>query len=916
MNKMLFLKSYIVENFNNLIKIMLFFAFLILTIFPYKNVHAIVNGERIVDENTSNYYKNTISNKNLGTLYDDSIWSDKSVYTENNITLDNKFKIENNDDFLTAFSALGSSQVVKKAIAYDVAIIIDVSGSMGQDVVDNLSHLDPKIRIEHSRIQLTINAVNNAIDKLMESNVQNRVTVVVYGATAYTLMELGHYTKIDNSKTYITVEDFTDYNENKYKDSGSSAYTLHAQAIKDGVSIDRSVRNNYGKDISMEKKAKLNSYIGYNTNMQAGIYKGFQELYEKADENVVRFPSALIMSDGGSNYALKRTGDITGNEWYDVPIVDTIENYNGTNYLTFNKKYRTETSQVNRGGKETILDILLTASYMKVKVQKKYEKIFNASPYGKQGNLLTFQIHNVGVDTKDISTQWQVPRIYSTLEPKNYFKSDLPDATWEYKQDSIDAYNLFEQWQSSPDGATSTFTDSDNNIINFKISKLPASSEVSEKEVIENIIYNDSFEDISASDINSWFEDMVVNISSFNPIENIKNSLSYVDPIGEYLELKSFKKAILFGNEYNIIKDKLTEEENAIKQYYKVVGNNNEDLTIINKSNKNLEFKLSDIIIYNQINDNKQEIHINIPSNALPLKVDTIEVDGNNNVTTYVSNVDNALPIRFVYSVGVNDKYMKKNNIKISDISETYIQNNKNSNSLYFYSNTYNKTEYDKKTIGEAYVTFVPSEKNKFYFIQKNYPIFKKSSSGEGILKSSGGNVELTEQLKDLNEIKEDELYYIEHEYFIPTTEDTFKGKLVKYAMEVKGSDFYDSNGNLLVTYYDETKDEETNNKSDNTIVTTKKGICIERIIDKLSVVKTNNLTNTAAYSNVSEFIDGNIKINLGNNGVIIVDSNTGGEILVNPKTGVLRPTIVLIVLGTLAVLLYYKLRKKSSYEI
>ena len=146
MNKMLFLKKSVVENLNNLTKIMLFFAFLILTIFPYKNVHAIVNGERIVDENTSDYYKNTISNKNFGTFYDGSIWSDKSVFTEKNITLDNKYKIENNDDFLTVFSALGSSQVVKSPEILDMMFVIDISGSMGQ--VNSIPQEDTKVKSE------------------------------------------------------------------------------------------------------------------------------------------------------------------------------------------------------------------------------------------------------------------------------------------------------------------------------------------------------------------------------------------------------------------------------------------------------------------------------------------------------------------------------------------------------------------------------------------------------------------------------------------------------------------------------------------------------------------------------------------------------------------------------------------------
>ena len=73
---------------------------------------------RIADSSTVDDYKSVVSNPTVGGRYNGRVWSDKSVFAHdgtnnpNVVTLDEKFDISYNEDFLHVFSALGSSQVV------------------------------------------------------------------------------------------------------------------------------------------------------------------------------------------------------------------------------------------------------------------------------------------------------------------------------------------------------------------------------------------------------------------------------------------------------------------------------------------------------------------------------------------------------------------------------------------------------------------------------------------------------------------------------------------------------------------------------------------------------------------------------------------------------------------------------------
>ncbi len=870
---------------------------------------------RVADKSTVDDYKKIINTE--GGRYNGRVWTDKSVYANNGngqVTLDNKFNIEYDDDFLTVFSALGSSQAVEKMVAADVSIIMDVSGSMGFDIVDGLDHEDEETRIAHSRIKATVSAINKTIETLMEMNEKNRVCIVTYGGTVCTLMELGHYTKADNNGEYITVEDFMSYNEKNFDISGSCAYTLRVKAIKDGKDYEKSIRNNYTDGIPESKIESVDAWIGYHTNMQAGIYYGFEELYNNMESNSTHIPTAIIITDGGSNYALKNSNEsITGDEWYNVPIATSLGNYS-TGY----KKYRTETNEMSTGGKETILDILMTASYMKVKVQKKYEEQFSKADISKYQDEINFKIHTVSVDTKSMidteTTQWQVPRIYATLDPKNYFRQDVSELSWEFKQEVAEAYELWQQWKESPTGISSTFTDSDKEEINFKINKLNEDNEITNEDIIKNIFYNDSFRDLSSDDV-ALALDEIITSTAFNPIGesgndiNETDALSYIDPIGKYMEIKEVKKLLLFGQEYNIIKDGEPIIENVdgndvSKQYYKAVASNNKDTEIINVSYENQpKFKLSDIKIWKEIsNDTEEKLHITIPSNAIPIYLTKIKLDELNNVEEYKTNAntDYALPIRVLYTVGISNNIMNQNDkgVDLTKVSTKYFNENKeeekNKLYTYFYSNYYDREKNNKEAdekYGDAVITFTPSANNRFYIFQKNLTIYKNSNGGdnqgEGELITTGGKVLLSDPVTDLEQIDPNATYYFAIDYYVPEhRSDGLAGRYVQYATSHKGKEFFGAQGESYLTYYSTEKNQEVDNKGEDVVVSTKRGTNIIGNLQYLSNKKESNVTNTAelyyapSYGNIDKLGIYSIVSYLGNNGRLAIPIKLGSVTL------------------------------------
>ena len=189
-----------------------------------------------------------------------------------------------------------------------------------------------------------------------------------------------------------------------------------------------------------------------------------------------------------------------------------------------------------------------------------------------------------------------------------------------------------------------------------------------------------------------------------------------------------------------------------------------------------ITFKLSDIRIWVEESGNYVDqsgmtipgsgydsmLYINIPSAVLPVQVAKITLDDDSNIISYDTNINNvkqAMPLRLFYSVGIKDEIMTEDglDIDLTKVSQEYIEKNKSSNgnlkflSNYWSQNTYdNYKKEDKKSRGDAVLSFSPSDSNRYYIFQENHTLYTNAYyiDDKGEIKS----------IKDINDYKTKQL--------------------------------------------------------------------------------------------------------------------------------------------------------------
>ena len=235
-----------------------------------------------------------------------------------------------------------------------------------------------------------------------------------------------------------------------------------------------------------------------------------------------------------------------------------------------------------------------------------------------------------------------------------------------------------------------------------------------------------------------------------------------------------------------------------------------------------------------------------MPNNALPLQLATIDLNTDDTVISYSTNLDdktNSTPLRVFYEVGLDDSILSNDGIDSSKISNDYIKNNYKDGYLYFYSNYYSSNNYNDYTAdiqdvarsrGDALSTMSPSASNRYYIFQNNLKIYKYAyvigDNGEVVKESNPKffdgtdydgeyvgkteNDQINETAKNtlkqaFNEGKltkgdiitltgdvitygenpsSDNYYYFVIDYYMPTTNG--EGTLKQYVVTRKGAEF------------------------------------------------------------------------------------------------------------------------------
>ena len=348
---------------------------------------------------------------------------------------------------------------------------------------------------------------------------------------------------------------------------------------------------------------------------------------------------------------------------------------------------------------------------------------------------------------------------------------------------------------------------------------------------ISTIAYNDGYYSAeNAEDVTNVFDDITNEIVSASaqapthiegdPLES--GYLTYTDPIGEYMEVKDIK-SIIYGGEQFTQKSSSTDGNTTTYTF--------EGAKI--ESPVYGELDVSSIIItVTKDGDGNETLTVKIPAAAIPLRVNTVDIDENGAIT---NTNNNAYPARILYTVGAREGVDLDT---LKGVSDDYISANmtEDGQKVNFYSNKYSGNTQNNKTVGDAKVTFTAAETNPFFFIQEDTPLYTAENTNAPATRVENNNT----------------LYYFQITYYEGNQEKT-------EWVSRTGASFYE------------------NGSTANTITTVnggqaaiKQGAPRLGYLDDFMQTKSENTTNTAEQV-FHPVYDGNgqFTVYLGNNGVL-----------------------------------------------
>ncbi len=551
--------------------------------------------DRISDNNTMEDYKDQLIDEDpngRGSRYAGRVWADKSVEANNakgtfNLGLKEEddgvtTNVGLNTDFLHIFSTLGSSQVVDRESTkpLDVVLLLDISSSMTRLTNSRMDTNDSLHKV--------LNEANTLIDQLMGNDPEhpvhpnNRVGVIVYGGGAQQLLALDHYTPSSSAEgigQYMRVSDKKNKSNNK----------VYFPIIQSNV--------NEGSQVT----TKL--MIADSTYLQGALYKGMKMLADEetttyrntvTGKEEARIPVLITLTDGATNIVSTTKSSNSGNtsyEWWQPFDGDVISNAGtGTEYANPSANpfyadcnegtgyYNNSDARNKRDNKlekepqmisSRNVSNLLLAGYYQKKIQAHYNTDMKNYSIG-------FNVNNLG--------EFANEQLLGTLDPKDYLDPDR-EIDFYYLENSSgiakdqqfakkNEINTYAQAQvkkteellnsyiagSNP---TARFPEQGNYIFvgsgNAEFTwKHPEDSEYDVKS-LDDVNYIDKYYTATDGDIANIFDQIFDEMlgSTFNPIEGdndsgVSDSLTYMDPIGKYMEVKDKGVTLADNKQYDL----------------------------------------------------------------------------------------------------------------------------------------------------------------------------------------------------------------------------------------------------------------------------------------------------------------------------------------------------------------------------
>lgn len=668
--------------------------------------------DKVADPGTVNTYQDLLGTFADGNRYAGRLWTDKSVFYDEEALVDalgDELAQEqlaqlgiSPEEFLVIYSALGSTtsvyteQIVSGDL--DVVIVLDISASMGGIVTDAAGN-----RV--TRLEAVTEAANALIAGILE-NSSNRLALVTYSTDASVILELDRYAYTENCLTATIISNGqVESNGNARVEEGDATLGAQADSLTDSASALQ------GQTLDCYQRG---------TNLQSGINEAMTMLYNSND-TANRTPVVIVMTDGVADMAAYQDmlGDTSGDGNYKHPQSNTI------------------TSDV-------ALSTLLNAAYWKYMLGEKYPN----QPI----------VYTVGVD---VSTYDDASVV---LDPASFFRAE---GTTGFSSVALAMLELYTEWSESnsavtgsTDGSSSSGRPGSGSSSNRYTWTFPQPDNETIKTGIENnICYSNQYFEVGSADLALAFDDILTSISSlqdaFQAIEKTditkgESSMVYVDFIGDYMELKNFNGVSLYDQFYAVSLNTTVSMVNGdgtttVVYTYKISDNNQKITHPISGE----EFLLSENVIIelkhtyrvdelgNQISAGEQDLWVHIDEQVLPLVYHKVETE--NDVTTYT--VYEQKPVRFYYTVGLNEFVAPAGNLLPHRIDADYLAANTDENGVvYFYANQYFAQDDDETLVnhtkesgyGDAHNAVTPDASNRYYIHQYNYPIYSAIVDANG----------------------------------------------------------------------------------------------------------------------------------------------------------------------------------------
>lgn len=643
------------------------------------------------DADTSTTKEYTLGDED-STQYDGRVWVDKSVSAGNSISFGGN-TVTNDSDFLVTYSALATSTVTVGQTPTDTVFILDFSTSMtwgySQDHVS--------VAQDQSRIQAMITSVNNAIDALVKANTQNRIAIAVFNGSSTTLLP--------NLMTGEAI--LQRVSDGNYLSIYGYTYTPG----QDGGRAD--VRCNINGETTS---------TGGGTNIQAGMFAGMEILADNTDttaevngETVTRIPNVILMSDGApttfssatdATYTRENGGQRQGSITNDTAL-DPDQTVQSGSWWSTNSGEAIGSGDNDNPDSADGFMALLTASYYKNAITDRY--------YGNSGDEANIYTISFGTD---VQTDAMVAMANLVLNPEGNWDSSATQNTGQV-QAVVDAWNRYSsETQNNEPVVRAPIGDGNNDTkVNFRVSHPTGSSAAYDP---DSLFYPTQY--FAAADdeqLEQIFEEIASMITSSasvptevtgNPIDS--GYIKYKDTTGQYMEIKNVKTLIFMDQVLSVTKDENNSTD--VREVY-VAGS----YEYSNPAYPGQSFNTDQIeIVVTDNGDNTQTIEVNVPAALIPLRTNTVTLDGNGDPTN--NDASTTLPLRLCYEVGLAEGI---DAATLNGVDEEYLKNNSENGKVSFYSNAYTEGEQTNNGVG-ATVEFEPAPTNPFYFVQEDTPLY------------------------------------------------------------------------------------------------------------------------------------------------------------------------------------------------